>query len=212
MHPLSCQHPSALQKRHLEKSDGELPNSFEQRVHIMLHRMGVTKGLVTESKKQQVRLDLLVGRACTHMGGGGGGPMGQMTQSSAVTARSHLSHHLAPTAGTTSWAPVHCVGLCIPAIPSSCHHFSFSLQSKDSEIKKAGSDGEGPSSIPGGHPENPHTRALGWLWGDELHTLKPLACICRGHRGQLCGLPTIPEGSHTLCVHRYVGQQRERAR
>ncbi|XP_065589470.1 capping protein, Arp2/3 and myosin-I linker protein 2 isoform X2 [Cyrtonyx montezumae] len=40
-------------KRHLEKSDGELPNSFEQRVHIMLHRMGVTKGLVTESKKQQ---------------------------------------------------------------------------------------------------------------------------------------------------------------
>ncbi|XP_021263663.1 capping protein, Arp2/3 and myosin-I linker protein 2 isoform X2 [Numida meleagris] len=40
-------------KRHLEKSDGELPNSFEQRVHVMLHRMGVTKGLVTESKKQQ---------------------------------------------------------------------------------------------------------------------------------------------------------------
>lgn len=40
-------------KRHLEKSDGELPNSFEQRVHIMLHRMGVTKGLVSESKKQQ---------------------------------------------------------------------------------------------------------------------------------------------------------------
>ncbi|NWI14269.1 CARL2 protein, partial [Crypturellus soui] len=40
-------------KRHLEKSDGELPNSFEQRVHLMLHRMGVTKGLATEGKKQQ---------------------------------------------------------------------------------------------------------------------------------------------------------------
>ncbi|NWY01721.1 CARL2 protein, partial [Nothoprocta ornata] len=40
-------------KRHLEKSDGELPNSFEQRMHLMLHRMGVTKGLATEAKKQQ---------------------------------------------------------------------------------------------------------------------------------------------------------------
>ncbi|XP_068549905.1 capping protein, Arp2/3 and myosin-I linker protein 2 isoform X1 [Anas acuta] len=40
-------------KRHLEKSDGELPNSFEQRVHVMLHRMGVTKGLGAEGKKQQ---------------------------------------------------------------------------------------------------------------------------------------------------------------
>ncbi|XP_025936760.1 capping protein, Arp2/3 and myosin-I linker protein 2 isoform X2 [Apteryx rowi] len=40
-------------KRHLEKSDGELPSSFEQRVHIMLHRMGVTKGLAAEGKKQQ---------------------------------------------------------------------------------------------------------------------------------------------------------------
>ncbi|NXK56620.1 CARL2 protein, partial [Chauna torquata] len=40
-------------KRHLEKSDGELPNSFEQRVHVMLHRMGVTKGLAAEGKKQQ---------------------------------------------------------------------------------------------------------------------------------------------------------------
>ncbi|EOB05240.1 Leucine-rich repeat-containing protein 16C [Anas platyrhynchos] len=36
-----------------EKSDGELPNSFEQRVHVMLHRMGVTKGLGAEGKKQQ---------------------------------------------------------------------------------------------------------------------------------------------------------------
>lgn len=74
---LSCHHLAALQKRHLEKSDGELPNSFEQRVHIMLHRMGVTKGLVSESKKQQVRMELLMGKACTHTGGGGDGSMGR---------------------------------------------------------------------------------------------------------------------------------------
>ncbi|NXA42822.1 CARL2 protein, partial [Eudromia elegans] len=46
-------------KRPLEKSDGELPNSFEQRVHLMLHRMGVTKGLAPEGKKQQVGSALL---------------------------------------------------------------------------------------------------------------------------------------------------------
>ncbi|NXD87404.1 CARL2 protein, partial [Halcyon senegalensis] len=40
-------------KRHLEKSEGELPGSFEQRVQVMLHRIGVTKGPATDSKKQQ---------------------------------------------------------------------------------------------------------------------------------------------------------------
>ncbi|NWH58266.1 CARL2 protein, partial [Geococcyx californianus] len=40
-------------KRHLEKSEGELPGSFEQRVQVMLHRIGVTKGPATEGKKQQ---------------------------------------------------------------------------------------------------------------------------------------------------------------
>ncbi|XP_069724937.1 capping protein, Arp2/3 and myosin-I linker protein 2 isoform X2 [Phaenicophaeus curvirostris] len=40
-------------KRHLEKSDGELPGSFEQRVQVMLHRIGVTKGPAAEGKKQQ---------------------------------------------------------------------------------------------------------------------------------------------------------------
>ncbi|NXH12439.1 CARL2 protein, partial [Bucco capensis] len=40
-------------KRHLEKSDGELPSSFEQRVQVMLHRIGVTKGPPADSKKQQ---------------------------------------------------------------------------------------------------------------------------------------------------------------
>ncbi|NWU51584.1 CARL2 protein, partial [Dromas ardeola] len=40
-------------KRHLEKSEGELPGSFEQRVQVMLHRIGVTKGPASEGKKQQ---------------------------------------------------------------------------------------------------------------------------------------------------------------
>ncbi|NXE27765.1 CARL2 protein, partial [Ardeotis kori] len=40
-------------KRHLEKSEGELPSSFEQRMQVMLHRIGVTKGLAAEGKKQQ---------------------------------------------------------------------------------------------------------------------------------------------------------------
>ncbi|NXW50368.1 CARL2 protein, partial [Nyctiprogne leucopyga] len=40
-------------KRQLEKSEGELPGSFEQRVQVMLHRIGVTKGPATEGKKQQ---------------------------------------------------------------------------------------------------------------------------------------------------------------
>ncbi|XP_009328644.1 PREDICTED: leucine-rich repeat-containing protein 16C [Pygoscelis adeliae] len=44
---------SVLQKRHLEKSEGELPGSFEQRMQVMLHRIGVTKGPAAEGKKQQ---------------------------------------------------------------------------------------------------------------------------------------------------------------
>ncbi|XP_074917416.1 capping protein, Arp2/3 and myosin-I linker protein 2 isoform X1 [Chelonoidis abingdonii] len=40
-------------RRHLEKSDGEISSSFEQRVHVMLHRIGVTKVLSSEGKKKQ---------------------------------------------------------------------------------------------------------------------------------------------------------------
>nr|XP_056718340.1 capping protein, Arp2/3 and myosin-I linker protein 2 [Euleptes europaea] len=40
-------------KRLFERSDGELPSSFEQRVHVMLHRIGVTKVLPSEGKKKQ---------------------------------------------------------------------------------------------------------------------------------------------------------------
>uniref|UniRef100_A0A8C3QW06 Capping protein regulator and myosin 1 linker 2 n=1 Tax=Cyanoderma ruficeps TaxID=181631 RepID=A0A8C3QW06_9PASS len=41
-------------KRHLEKSEGELSSSFEQRMQVMLHRIGVTKGPAADSKKHQV--------------------------------------------------------------------------------------------------------------------------------------------------------------
>ncbi|NWS60658.1 CARL2 protein, partial [Chunga burmeisteri] len=40
-------------KRHLERSEGELPGSFEQRMQVMLHRIGVTKGPAADGKKQQ---------------------------------------------------------------------------------------------------------------------------------------------------------------
>ncbi|KAJ7311941.1 hypothetical protein JRQ81_006262 [Phrynocephalus forsythii] len=42
------------EKRSFGKTDVELPSSFEQRVHVMLHRIGVTKVLSSEPKKKQV--------------------------------------------------------------------------------------------------------------------------------------------------------------
>ncbi|XP_042293705.1 capping protein, Arp2/3 and myosin-I linker protein 2 [Sceloporus undulatus] len=40
-------------KRPFEKSDGEMPGSFEHRVHVMLQRIGVTKVLSSEGKNKQ---------------------------------------------------------------------------------------------------------------------------------------------------------------
>ncbi|KAM4614403.1 capping protein, Arp2/3 and myosin-I linker protein 2-like [Discoglossus pictus] len=40
-------------KRHCEKVDGEVCNTFEHRVHSMLHRIGVTRVLSSEVKKKQ---------------------------------------------------------------------------------------------------------------------------------------------------------------
>ncbi|XP_051485757.1 capping protein, Arp2/3 and myosin-I linker protein 2 [Apus apus] len=40
-------------RRPLEKSEAELPGSFEQRLQVMLHRIGVAKGPAPEGKKQQ---------------------------------------------------------------------------------------------------------------------------------------------------------------
>ncbi|KAM8945369.1 capping protein, Arp2/3 and myosin-I linker protein 2-like [Pelodytes ibericus] len=41
------------QKRHCEKADGDISNTFEHRVHSMLHRIGVTRVLSSEVKKKQ---------------------------------------------------------------------------------------------------------------------------------------------------------------
>ncbi|XP_068022698.1 capping protein, Arp2/3 and myosin-I linker protein 2 [Melanerpes formicivorus] len=40
-------------KRQLERSAGELPSAFEQRMQVMLHRIGVTRGPAPDSKRQQ---------------------------------------------------------------------------------------------------------------------------------------------------------------
>ncbi|NXN14402.1 CARL2 protein, partial [Indicator maculatus] len=40
-------------KRQLERSAGELPSSFEQRMQVVLHRIAVTKGPAPDSKRQQ---------------------------------------------------------------------------------------------------------------------------------------------------------------
>ncbi|XP_069460601.1 capping protein, Arp2/3 and myosin-I linker protein 2-like [Ambystoma mexicanum] len=42
-------------KRHSEKGDGEIYHTFEQRVHVMLHRIGVTRVLSSETKKKQAK-------------------------------------------------------------------------------------------------------------------------------------------------------------
>uniref|UniRef100_A0A8B9Z9E0 Capping protein regulator and myosin 1 linker 2 n=1 Tax=Buteo japonicus TaxID=224669 RepID=A0A8B9Z9E0_9AVES len=72
-------------KRQLEKSEGELPASFEQRMQVMLHRIGVTKGPAAEGKKQQVGSGDIVDssadsppslKARTHSVSTGGSPVG----------------------------------------------------------------------------------------------------------------------------------------
>lgn len=103
----------------------------------MLHRMGVTKGLGAEGKKQQV------GAGASRGTQRGGGPLGEVTLSCAATPLSPSplqgDHHMGCYVG--------CLSLLSPPNPSPS--FFFPLQSKDSEIKKAGSDGEGPHLL---HP------------------------------------------------------------
>lgn len=123
------------QKRHLEKSDGELPNSFEQRVHVMLHRMGVTKGLGAEGKKQQV------GAGASRGTQRGGGPPGQVTLSCAATPLSPSplqgDHH--------TGCYVVCLSVC-PSLmsppslssPTPHHLFLFPCRAKTARSRKPG--------------------------------------------------------------------------
>uniref|UniRef100_A0A8D2MKU2 Capping protein regulator and myosin 1 linker 2 n=1 Tax=Zonotrichia albicollis TaxID=44394 RepID=A0A8D2MKU2_ZONAL len=126
-------------KRHLEKSEGELSSSFEQRVQVMLHRIGVTKGPAAESKKQQVGTGDIVDssadsppslKARTHSVSTGGSPLhaGGSHQPLGQRASSPL---LAPSmgtganrglVGTGTWAEFHpweralCPWVPIPAV------------------------------------------------------------------------------------------------
>lgn len=52
----------------------------------------------------------------------------------------------------------------------------------------------------------PTTSPPCWVHGTDPSalTLASVACACRGHRGQLCGLSPLPEGPHTLRVDRWV--------
>ncbi|KAH0619572.1 hypothetical protein JD844_000294 [Phrynosoma platyrhinos] len=52
---LSKSEEGGLAKRPFEKSDGEMPVSFEHRVHVMLQRIGVTKVLSSEGKNKQAQ-------------------------------------------------------------------------------------------------------------------------------------------------------------
>uniref|UniRef100_A0A663DZP6 Capping protein regulator and myosin 1 linker 2 n=1 Tax=Aquila chrysaetos chrysaetos TaxID=223781 RepID=A0A663DZP6_AQUCH len=107
-------------KRQLEKSEGELPASFEQRMQVMLHRIGVTKGPATEGKKPQLtdagRWLVLAGdivdnsadsppslKARTHSVSTGGSPVGAggvSHQPPGQRARSPLQAPSSTTRGT----------------------------------------------------------------------------------------------------------------
>uniref|UniRef100_A0A8C4S344 Capping protein regulator and myosin 1 linker 2 n=1 Tax=Erpetoichthys calabaricus TaxID=27687 RepID=A0A8C4S344_ERPCA len=54
----------SLAASHGKKGSAEGPQTFEQKVHIMLHRIGVTKVLSSDTKKNQVRLAKKLERNC----------------------------------------------------------------------------------------------------------------------------------------------------
>ncbi|KAM6117910.1 LOW QUALITY PROTEIN: capping protein, Arp2/3 and myosin-I linker protein 2 [Pterocles gutturalis] len=87
-------------KRPLEKSEGDVPGSFEQRVQVMLHRIGVTKGPVPDGKKQQSK-DSEIKKA---------GSDGDIVDSSAdsppsLKARTHSVSTDAPSRSPTTLEP-----------------------------------------------------------------------------------------------------------
>ncbi|NXU33767.1 CARL2 protein, partial [Drymodes brunneopygia] len=100
-------------KRHLEKSEGELSSSFEQRMQVMLHRIGVTKGPAADSKKQQSK-DSEIKKA---------GSDGDIVDSSAdsppsLKARTHSVSTAAATEPSTEPRPAwKALGRQLPAEP-----------------------------------------------------------------------------------------------
>lgn len=111
-----------LQKRQLEKSERELPGSFEQCMQVMLHRTSITKGLAAEGKKQQVgrRSTLVTDPApkgwvevVVH---GVGVPWPGLCHCCPCP----LSCHLTLCKETNIWAPMHCM-VSVPP-PMACTH------------------------------------------------------------------------------------------
>lgn len=102
---------SLLQKRHLEKSEGELSSSFEQRMQVMLHRIGVTKGPAAESKKQQVGTSSIFGMDPNPLQGVNSYTLHDVCQSvSPFLACTHSLHPSEPGSSTLPSAPIASVG------------------------------------------------------------------------------------------------------
>uniref|UniRef100_A0A8C3JT11 Capping protein regulator and myosin 1 linker 2 n=1 Tax=Calidris pygmaea TaxID=425635 RepID=A0A8C3JT11_9CHAR len=181
-------------KRHLEKSEGELPGSFEQRVQVMLHRIGVTKGPAAEGKKQQV-------------GRGSAFRMGDIVDSSAdsppsLKARTHsVSTGGSPVGTGDGDTNPQGRGLC----PLCWHQAAL-----HGDQQVTGGHGQGPFAPMGAQPwqwpmlTQPLARSLGWLqvpepraipWGH--HCQGPTALPCLPHRRTLpqpCGHHGAPAG------------------
>nr|XP_013798160.1 PREDICTED: leucine-rich repeat-containing protein 16C [Apteryx mantelli mantelli] len=191
-------------KRHLEKSDGELPSSFEQRVHVMLHRMGVTKGLAAEGKKQQNK-DSEIKKA---------GSDGDIVDSSADSPPPSLKVRTHSMSTAVSFLQKRHLEKSDGELPSSfeqrvhvmLHRMGVTKglaaegkkqQNKDSEIKKAGSDGDIVDSSADSPPPSlkVRTHSMSTVILPRLHTWMETSaqavCPAAGHGNQ--------KPTHALC-------------
>ncbi|NXC70394.1 CARL2 protein, partial [Anhinga anhinga] len=164
-------------KRHLEKSEGELPGSFEQRMQVMLHRIGVTKGPAAEGKKQQSK-DNEIKKA---------GSDGNIVDSSAdsppsLKARTHSmsTGGSLPSAGLAEPRPAwKALGRQLPAEPqgtsSDQPRCSFVLAEPSGLPEPVGREDwssslprpgrSAPAHLPAAFPDNRLTPRLAALWG-----------------------------------------------
>ncbi|NXL62894.1 CARL2 protein, partial [Chordeiles acutipennis] len=152
-------------KRQLEKSEGELPGSFEQRVQVMLHRIGVTKGPATEGKKQQSK-DSEIKKA---------GSDGDIVDSSvdsppSLKARTHSVSTGGSPVGATGPRPAwRALGRQLPTEPQATS--SFLLPETSGLVEPGGREGWSsslprasrttPARCPTAFPENRLTPRLG---------------------------------------------------
>uniref|UniRef100_A0A8C5IDT0 Capping protein regulator and myosin 1 linker 2 n=1 Tax=Junco hyemalis TaxID=40217 RepID=A0A8C5IDT0_JUNHY len=170
-------------KRHLEKSEGELSSSFEQRVQVMLHRIGVTKGPAAESKKQQVGTGDIVDssadsppslKARTHSVSTGGSPLHAEGSHQPLGQRAS-SPLLAPSMGTGAnrdwWAQAHGQNSTLGSVPYAHGCPSLLL-----------ADGHQPTALPWADCRLvPRTENHPW----GCHFWTPTAPSCLPHRRTL---------------------------